>query len=303
MHSTGQVMKPRKLQSIPRKTPAQVIVLCIVLTVILQPLTLHAQASPLNVPVDQTALSAVGLAILATGKATPVTAIKTTALNFKQIQDAVATAVIKTVINLVRDMVIRWIMTGRFEGPVFSTSFSFDASKAAENASRIFLSKLTGINFCTAFGPPSIRSFPFNLDLFLTCTLDTPGKNFDYVDFFFNPTKYGPEEAILIRSLENDYVSVTINTIRAKADIEARALISNAAELIVGQGFKGIRDEFGKYVTPPQIVKSLAIESIITSPQRQVDVANTIQQAIGAILEAAVRAIIERGLTAASSRS
>lgn len=228
------------------------------------------------------------------------TAGATTGLKVKACQDEIMTAVLKTVINLVRDMVIRWIVTGRFEGPVFSQSFSIDAAKTAENASRIFLSKLTGVNFCGFIGTPSIQSFAISADLGLSCTL--PG-NIDqnYTDTIIrlatDPSSLSYEERWALDSPQNQAVYNYIQLVDERDKAIARSLIAQSAEYVAGRGFFGIRDEnTGLIKIPASYTAKLAEVAGIESPQRQADVANTVQQAITAIIDTAIRTLLEKGL-------
>lgn len=240
--------------------------------------------------------------VLPVGAATISTGLATTKLNLKSISDALLTGLLKTAINMLRDMVLNWVITGRFEGPVFSTSFSADAKKIAENASRIFLSQLSGINFCAGFNIPSQPSLSLNLALGLECSLPTSagGANTSNVlDMYLYPERYSEADLFFAAQPENLYPWVLTRTIEAKANAEARALIAFAAEYAAGQGFLGIRDENGNIVTPGSYVAELVMQNQIVSPTRQTDVANTIQQAIASIINTAIRVNIERGLSAA----
>lgn len=217
----------------------------------------------------------------------------------KTCEDVIMTAILKTIINLVRDMTIRWISTGRFDMPVFSQSFTVDIAKTAENASRIFLTELTGINFCSSFGIPSIGAFTYSLNLGLSCTA---GSDFDKVDFFLHPEKYDEKQRYVLSLPENEYGQTLLRAAQAKTESEARAVISKAAEYAAGQGFLGIRDKDGKIVTPGSAVAKLVMEQTIVSPVRQTDVANTTQQAIAAIVDTAIRTIVEKGLATVAGR-
>lgn len=249
----------------------------------------------------QSALSMISNSITASGIGYLVTKSKL---------DAIATGIIKTAVKLVRDMVVRWILTGRFEGPVFSGSFSIDAAKTAENASRIFLSRLFGINFCAGIEVPTIRDFIFAEDFGLSCTVPGLSDRFSTDEFYqkiYRHAEYAQTHPIEIEfdefNAQNDAIYTYTEIRRLKDEAVARALIARAAEYQAGQGFLDIKNAVGEVITPGSVVKGLALESIITSPQRQLDVANTVQQAIVAILEAAVRVTIEKGLSGATGSS
>lgn len=233
------------------------------------------------------------------GTKTGITATKTTQLSLKSVQDAAITALLKKAITLVRDIVIRWIVTGRFDAPVFSGSFRIDLEKSAENAARVFLSKLTGINFCQGFALPSLPVFSANFDFSIACTVPpskTAGRA-TVLDMILNPGNYSDLDRFALLLPENSYPEVLVRTAEAKAEAETKAREAFANEYQAGSGFLGIRDpETGKITTPGKYVGDLVRETQIVSPQRAADVANTVQQAVDAILEAAVRTVIERGL-------
>ncbi len=223
-----------------------------------------------------------------------VTAAKTTALNAKSIADCLATALLKAAIALVRDMVIRWIITGRFESPVFSGSFTIDAAKIAENASRIFLSSITGINLCAGFGIPSVPTFSFDVNFGLSCTLPP---DFNTNNFFINAANNTDLARFLATQPESSYAQTLVRAAQAKAETEAKAVSGFAAEYQAGQGFLGVRDpKTGKITTPGSAVAELVMQSQIVSPIRQTDVADDIQTAIAAIIDTAIRVLLEKGL-------
>lgn len=223
------------------------------------------------------------------------TSVQETAATNKTCWDVMTTAILKTVINLVRDMTIRWISTGRFEMPVFSTSFGVDVAKSAENAARLYLTGITGIDFCAGFSVPSPSAFSFGLNLGLTCTL--PGE-YD-VEVLYNPEKRSDFDRYVANLPENEYGQTLLRTAQAKAEAEARAASNFAADYLAGQSFLSIKDpKTGKTITPGSAVARLVMEQTIVSPARQTDVANTTQQAIAAIIDTAIRTIIEKGLAA-----
>lgn len=232
---------------------------------------------------------------------TGTTAAKTTSLERKiVVLDPLATAVLKTAIKMMRDMVKRWIITGRFEGPVFSTSFAIDSAKAAENASRIFLSQLTGINFCTFISPPPIPTFGISADFGLSCTLPS-GIDRAYGDTLIrlvtDPSSLSLDEYLALKDRRN---IVTTNTVRLLDEREraiARATIAQSAEYIAGQGFLGIRDpQTGRIRTPGSAVAEEVKVSEILAPHLGSELADDVQTAIADIINTAVRAILEKGL-------
>lgn len=242
----------------------------------------------------QAALGAISSAVTSTN--TAITAANTTALTQKiVVADPLATAAIKAAINLTRDMVLRWIITGRFEGPAFSRSFILDSQKSVENAARSVLGRISGLNLCDPFPrPPPAAFFSLDLDLNVACTF--PG---DYNRFLSGQSGdlvqlWASEQAA------NDYWNVLVNTLDAKLIAEQRALSSFAAEYQAGQGFLGIRDpDTGRIETPGSYVARLAMASRIEGPIQEGSVAHTTQQAIAEIVDTAIRVSIERGLSAA----
>lgn len=238
--------------------------------------------------------------------ANTTTSIETTGLVNKSCADAIATAVLKSAIGLIRDIIIRWIATGNFDGPVFSTSFSIDAAHIAENASRIFLYDITGINFCSFIGTPSIQSFFLNKDFGLTCSL--PGNIDNNYSVYLVKKLYSPQQLAEEQTLEqeinssnasNNKVYTLVEIARLRDQEIANALIAQAAEYTAGDGFYGVRDpKTGRVKTPGSAVAELVMQSQIVSPIRQTDVAKDIQTAIAAIVDTAVRVLVEKGLTA-----
>lgn len=211
--------------------------------------------------------------------------------------DVIATEIVKRAINAARDIITRWIVTGRFDiEPVFSTSFSVDLTKTAENASRIFLSKVTGINFCAGFNIPStLLSFTLTADFGLTCSLPS---DFNPVEYFNNRGHHTDYDDAIARLPENDFTQTFSDITNLKAQFEGRAVGNQILEWITSQGFFSIKDpNTGKTTTPGSFVASLVMENTITSPAREADVASTIQQAIGVIIDTAIRVYTEKGLS------
>lgn len=230
-----------------------------------------------------------------------VTAASTASLKAKSLFDAVATAAIKAVIRVLRDSIKRWIITGRFELPVFSGSFSIDAAKIAENAARIFLSELTGINFCQGFSTPSIENFAFNFSLSIACTLPARVNN-QYTDTLIalttNPSSLSLEERLALADPQNNDVYAYVRTIDEQARRIAQAAAAYAAEYAAGQGFLGIRDpRTGKISTPGSIVAEEIKVSQVVAPHLGAELADDVQTAVGQIIDTAVRVLLERGLS------
>mgnify|MGYP001562475778 CR=1 FL=1 len=203
--------------------------------------------------------------------------------------DAIATTLLKTTINVVRDMIIRWILTGRFEGPVFSASFAIDVRRAAENASRAILQEVTSLPICAGLPSPPPQAF-FNVRLRdLSCSFNDlerfrKGEIFDY------------DLLALSEAEENDYWNRTMFILDQKLIAEAAARESFTEDYRAGRGFLCIRDEKGRCTTPGSAVGELVMDQVIRGPREEGTVAQTTQQAIGAIIDTAIRVVIEKGL-------
>lgn len=227
------------------------------------------------------------------------TTIANTSTNNSSCVNVFTTAILKTAIALVRDMVLRWIVTGNFGAPVFSTSYRIDATRIAENASRIFISQLTGLNFCAGFGIPSPQNFLLGFALTSQCTLPA-GINENYTDALLrlhnDPGSLTFEEYLALSNPQNNRVYQYVWALDEKRRQEAIAVNSFNQEYQAGKGFFCVRNASGRCVTPGSAVAELVMQSQIVSPIRQTDVADDIQTAIAAILDTAVRVLIERGL-------
>ena len=242
----------------------------------------------------QTALGAIGATVGASG---------ITYLAAKSKLDVIAVGILKTAIKVSRDMVLRWVITGRFEGPVFVASFSADAAQIAENASRIFLSSLTRINFCSFIGPPSPRTFVLSADFGLSCTLPSAiEKNYTatIITLATNPGAVSLADRLGLQDPQNNTIYNSVRLIDERDAAVARALIARNAEYLTGQGFLCLRDEkTGQCSTPGSFVARQVMASLIEGPVEEASVAGTVQQAIAEIIDTAIRVNIERGLNKA----
>ncbi len=231
-------------------------------------------------------------------------------LEDKSCYDAILTGILKDVIKVMRDMVLQWIVTGRFSGPVFSTSFSLDLAKSAENASRIYLSQISGIDFCASVSAPSIRNFSLDAAFGLSCTLSPGARDTDIATFYqklYRPAEYAKthpyEDELTISNAQNNLAYTAAEIANQRDSAIARGLITKAAEYTTGQGFLDIKDEAtGLVKTPAGTVSKLVAEQVITSPARQVDVANTLQQAIESIIKTAIQVLVNKGLAGVYGR-
>src|SRR3989344_332670 len=203
--------------------------------------------------------------------------------------DALATMAMKFLIRTLRDTVIRYIRTGRFEGPTFSTSFTIDTQQTVENAARIFLSELSGINFCAGFPPvPPEVFFALDIDLTLACTFPGDQQAFlngdvnDFVSFWSS------------EKTANDFWNAQVTILDRKLKAERQALKSFAAEYAAGEGFLGIRDPAtGKIKTPGAIVAEPLRQSI-ASDFRGLDVADEMSDAVAKVVDILVQTMLEK---------
>ncbi|MBI4032215.1 hypothetical protein HY374_00745 [Candidatus Berkelbacteria bacterium] len=206
----------------------------------------------------------------------------------------------KFIIRALRDMVIRWIVTGQFGFPSFQTSFTVDPARIAENASRIFLSQLTGINFCSfALDIPSPLNFRIAEDFGLSCSLP-PGLNANYqaklIQWIEDPYSLSLEERWAFTDPQANKAYLYVDTLDRKAEAEAKALIARAAEVASGGGFIGQRDPAtGKIKTPGRVITNY-LQEAIGSNFREGDVADELSEAIVAILDTLIGKIINDGL-------
>lgn len=279
--------------SIPAPKPAQALTAC-----------LTAVAGALGIKLGVKAAAGAGGAALGLYVPTfdivnapsfDITAVSTAGLKTKSCADEIMTMALKAAISMTRDMVLRWIITGRFEGPVFSQSFVIDAQRAAENASRTFLGRLTGINFCAGLPPiPPQAFFGLNIEFDFACTFQG-----DLTEFRLGRVSNYASLASSEQST-NEYWNLSMRALDQKLQYEEIARTSFREEYRAGQGFLCIKDpNTGKCTTPGSAVATLVMQSQIVSSIRQTDVADDVQTAIASIIDTAVRVFIERGLTAA----
>lgn len=229
----------------------------------------------------------------------------TVALETKSCSDEIMTVLFKPVINAIRDIIIRWIITGRFQLPVFSLGYGVDIAQVAENASKIFLSELSGINFCQGFDIPNISNFALSLDLGLTCTLPS-NLDQDYTNTLLklvaDPASLSLEEQLILNDPSNNKVYAFIEASGKKREGVARAVIARAAEYIAGQGFLDIKDANGKVKTPGTFVGELVKDQLTHYSTMQAANVQTVQQAVIAIIDTAVKQLVFKGLDALSKQ-
>ncbi|MBI2096538.1 MAG: hypothetical protein HYT40_00020 [Candidatus Sungbacteria bacterium] len=147
-------------------------------------------------------------------------------------------AIAKTIIRAMRNMVINYINTGNFGQPTFVANFQFDARQTAENAARIFASKLTGIDFCNYF-PRNPANLNLSLDIRagLACTYQ---KSFpQYLAAIHAPGDLPLREQILLDSPENDPLWVDLDKQLKLSNEVAAAKRARETQVISGKGFIG----------------------------------------------------------------
>ncbi len=239
-----------------------------------------------------------------------ITSGVTTALNiFTTFIQPVFTALVKTLIRRViadlKNQTIQWIVTGQFDMPQFVSSFQVDPRKIAENASRIFLSRLTNINFCN-YQPPAYNSnllFSANLSLTLDCTFP---QNLDFTKFRKDWRNGGWTALWAATDPQNNYWDVVNRAIVQKQIAENKSLSAWYNEILTNAGMKGLTDNKGKIVTPggylSQALNSTIEKSYPDIGQIGTDPAsliNAVTQAIGEIVDAGLKKAIQTGLTTA----
>ena len=169
---------------------------------------------------------------------TTITAVNTNALVKKEyVLDPLAW-IAKLVIRQLRDMVVQWILTGRFGGPTFSQSILLDLKNAAFNASKIFLSNLTGIIFCSGSPPlPPDAFLRLSLSARLNCSFAGGGTIADLLA----ASQFDYNLVISAQDVPNDYFNSAIAALDEKLIMESAARDALQQEYIAGRGFLGIR--------------------------------------------------------------
>ncbi len=207
-----------------------------------------------------------------------------------------AKALVKSIINQLRAATINWILKGDFDlkKPFFITSFIADPQKIADSAARLFLSELTGINFCS-FHPNmrSINALNINLNLNqrLSCTF---GSNYD--DFLRDFSNGGFAASFGIVEPQNIFSSSLINTIAEKEKAAVRGVAAYLKEATIGGGFLGQRDpKTGKINTPGRLIANTLMNVQLSQYIGQ-ETFNDIFEALVDIIDTAIGKTIEDGL-------
>ncbi len=218
----------------------------------------------------------------------------------KPLAIAITKTAIRAVVADLKNQTIRWIVTGQFGTPQFVSSFQVDPRKIAENASRIFLSRITNINFCN-YQPPVYNSnllFSVKLGLDLQCSL---GSSTD-ISKFARDWRKGRWSALWgITNPQNNYWDVVERAIVQKQLNEQKSLSAYYNEILTNAGFTGLKDSKGKTVTPGQYLADSLKETVHQDYPTidQIDEWSGIIQAIGEIVNAGLKQVIQKGLTTA----
>lgn len=208
--------------------------------------------------------------------------------------DGIAKGLMSVVIQTVKNMIIKWILTGNFEKPFFSVNIEADLKKSAENALRIFASKLTGVDFCNYFPQvPTIPNFPFNFRFGLECSLQKPlGAYIQGLEF---PETQNINDRILALFPENDPLEVQLEIARRAAQEAAVAKENLRDEYLAGGGFRGERNAKGEITTPGSGVKRI-FEQPIESETRNRDLADEIGEAVAQIINTVIGKVVNGGI-------
>ncbi|KKU51396.1 MAG: hypothetical protein UX72_C0021G0039 [Parcubacteria group bacterium GW2011_GWA2_47_10] len=202
----------------------------------------------------------------------------------------------KNLIAIFRDMVINYIVTGRWAGPTWVLSYIFDPQKTINNAARMFLSELTGVNFCNGFPNLGLYTRPLfsinlNLNLTLECTFNGgdllplyAGDNDDIVDLWAS------------QDTENDPFNSEVAALDKKIKLEERALVARQNESLAGRGFLSLRKADGSITTPGDIVAE-PLRQTIASDYRGVDLVDELTEALAAVITILVNTMFQKIIT------
>ncbi len=217
----------------------------------------------------------------------------------KPLAIAAAKAAIRSVVAELKNQTIRWIVTGQFGTPQFVSSFQADPRKIAENASRIFLSRITNINFCN-YQPPVYQSdllFSVKLGLELQCSLDS---STDFTNFARDWRKGRWSALWGVTNPQNNYWDVAQRAIVQKQIAENKSLSAWYNEILTNSGFTGLKKN-GKIVTPGQYLADSLKETVHQDYPTldQIDEWSGILQALSEIVDAGLKTVIQKNLTEA----
>lgn len=205
--------------------------------------------------------------------------------------DTAAKAIMKKIIRQLRAATINWILTGDFEikKPFFVTSFIADPQRIADNAARLFLSELTGINFCKFH--PNLRSaqnllLNIDLNLTLSCNPNLGGRRFS-----------NRSGGLLGSTMPSANFSTVMRTLRdAQSSAVHRQISAFAEEVRTNSGFLGQRDpKTGKIKTPGNLIAETLIGSQNSEMFGQ-EVNQEIFSAIVDVIDTAIGKTIQDGI-------
>lgn len=207
----------------------------------------------------------------------------------KNFLDPAGIAIAKSIIRQLRNSTINWILTGDFEikKPFFATSFIADPQRIADNAARLFLSQLTGINFCN-FHPNlrSIRGITININANNLLSCSGPNRPLDNsIGDLYLSTRgdYNFSQSLLTAASEknksvNRGVSAWLEDVRA------------------GNGFLGQRDsKTGKIKTPGRLIAE-SLNTASLAGQIGVELVDEFNEALIEIVDTAIGVTIKKGL-------
>src|SRR3989338_928639 len=143
------------------------------------------------------------------------------------------------IIRGIRDQILTYINTGNFGKSTFITNFQFDAQQTAKNATRLFLSKISGLDFCNYYPPPGVDlNFELSVRLGLECTYQQSTS--DYLKGLDNPGSlpYYAQARLLLP--QNDPLMVEMQLRQKLAGEVASAVEARQNQVVSGKGFIGM---------------------------------------------------------------
>lgn len=208
------------------------------------------------------------------------------------ILDPAAKAIMKKIVRQLRAATINWILTGDFEikKPFFVTSFIADPQRIADTAARLFLSELTGINFCSFH--PNIRSVQgllINIDLNQTLSCNFNGRSNEY-----RSNRIG---GLIASTHASQNFSTILNNVKRESQNQVQRSISSFAEEVrTNSGFLGQRDpKTGKIKTPGNLIAETLIGAQNSEMFGQ-EVNQEIFSAIVDVIDTAIGKTIQDGI-------
>ncbi len=202
----------------------------------------------------------------------------------------------KELIKILQGIAIDYIKTGRFGGPSFSLSYILDPQKSAENAAKMFLSELTGVNFCNGFPNfnfyiKGLSSINLNLNLTLECTF-TGGD----LTSLYQGTNGNIVDLWAAQSTENDPFNSQVDALDQKIVLEERALYAKKDETLAGRGFLGLRKSDGTISTPGEIIAE-PLRQGIKSDFSNVELIDELTEAMANVTAMLINTLFEDAIT------